>query len=190
MLTLSALAERHALPAGATTALQTLLDALAAEAAPTAVHDPAEGLAVHVADSLAGLEAPALREADLIADLGAGAGLPGLVLATRAPARARGARRVRRAQVRVHPRDGGRDGAENVEVVDKRIEAWAEGRERCDAVCARALAALPVLCEYAAPLLRPGGVLVAWKGMWTRPRPPTPALRPRTSAWLRSASFR
>ena len=55
-------------------------------------------------------------------------------------------------------------GLENVEVVDKRIEAWAEGRERCDAVCARALAALPVLCEYAAPLLRPGGVLVAWKG--------------------------
>ena len=49
-------------------------------------------------------------------------------------------------------------------MVDKRIEAWAEGRERCDAVCARALAALPVLCEYAAPLLRPGGVLVAWKG--------------------------
>ena len=33
-----------------------------------------------------------------------------------------------------------------------------------DAVTARALAALPVLCEYAAPLLRPGGVLVCWKG--------------------------
>ena len=31
-------------------------------------------------------------------------------------------------------------------------------------VTARALAALPVLCEYAAPLLREGGVLVAWKG--------------------------
>jgi 16S rRNA (guanine527-N7)-methyltransferase len=31
-------------------------------------------------------------------------------------------------------------------------------------VCARALAALPVLYEYAAPLLREGGVLVAWKG--------------------------
>ena len=58
MLTLSALADRHALPAGATTALQTLLDALAAETAPTAVHDPAEGLAVHVADSLAGWRRP------------------------------------------------------------------------------------------------------------------------------------
>jgi len=29
---------------------------------------------------------------------------------------------------------------------------------------ARALAALPVLCEYAAPLLVDGGSLVAWKG--------------------------
>jgi len=31
-------------------------------------------------------------------------------------------------------------------------------------VTARALGALPVVCEYAAPLLREGGVLVAWKG--------------------------
>jgi len=31
-------------------------------------------------------------------------------------------------------------------------------------VTARALAALPVLCEYAAPLLAEGGSLVAWKG--------------------------
>ena len=33
-----------------------------------------------------------------------------------------------------------------------------------DLVTARAVAALPVLCEYAAPLLVDGGVLVAWKG--------------------------
>jgi 16S rRNA (guanine527-N7)-methyltransferase len=33
-----------------------------------------------------------------------------------------------------------------------------------DIVTARALAALPVLCEYAAPLLADGGMLVAWKG--------------------------
>jgi 16S rRNA (guanine527-N7)-methyltransferase len=31
-------------------------------------------------------------------------------------------------------------------------------------VTARALAALPVVVEYAAPLLRVGGSLVAWKG--------------------------
>jgi 16S rRNA (guanine527-N7)-methyltransferase len=31
-------------------------------------------------------------------------------------------------------------------------------------VTARALAPLPVLCEYAAPLLADGGILVCWKG--------------------------
>ena len=38
------------------------------------------------------------------------------------------------------------------------------GREAYDAVTARAVGPLPVLVEYAAPLLRDGGVLVAWKG--------------------------
>ena len=37
-------------------------------------------------------------------------------------------------------------------------------RESYDAVTARAVAPLAVLAELASPLLRPGGVLVAWKG--------------------------
>jgi 16S rRNA (guanine527-N7)-methyltransferase len=41
--------------------------------------------------------------------------------------------------------------------------AWG-GSETYDVVTARAVAALPVLVEYAAPLLSVGGVLVAWKG--------------------------
>jgi len=52
----------------------------------------------------------------------------------------------------------------NAEAVWSRAEAWRDGLGAMDAVTARALAALPVLCEYAAPLLRPGGVLVCWKG--------------------------
>src|SRR5439155_1324410 len=42
--------------------------------------------------------------------------------------------------------------------------AGDEGIGLHDLVTARALAALPVVAEYAAPLLRPGGFLVAWKG--------------------------
>ena len=52
-----------------------------------------------------------------------------------------------------------------------RAEEWAKlpaalggGREAYDVVTARAVAPLAVLVEYAAPLLRTGGVLVAWKG--------------------------
>jgi 16S rRNA (guanine527-N7)-methyltransferase len=57
-----------------------------------------------------------------------------------------------------------RCGLDNAEAVWARAETWEGGRAACDAVTARALAALPVLCEYAAPLLRPGGALVCWKG--------------------------
>jgi 16S rRNA (guanine527-N7)-methyltransferase len=38
------------------------------------------------------------------------------------------------------------------------------GGEAYEAVTARAVGSLALLVEYAAPLLRAGGVLVAWKG--------------------------
>ena len=46
--------------------------------------------------------------------------------------------------------------------------ALGGGAGAYDAVTARAVAALPVLVEYAAPLLRADGVLVAWKGARAR----------------------
>jgi 16S rRNA (guanine527-N7)-methyltransferase len=59
----------------------------------------------------------------------------------------------------------------NARAVTARAEEWARlppalggGQEAYDAVAARAVAPLAVLVEYAAPLLRVGGVLVAWKG--------------------------
>jgi 16S rRNA (guanine527-N7)-methyltransferase len=56
--------------------------------------------------------------------------------------------------------------ADRARAVALRAEEWGKGggHEAYDAVTARALAPLAVLCEYAAPLLRPGGALVAWKG--------------------------
>lgn len=55
---------------------------------------------------------------------------------------------------------------ENARALARRAEEWAtgEGAGAYDAVVARAVAPLAVLVEYAAPLLEPGGVLVAWKG--------------------------
>ncbi len=55
-------------------------------------------------------------------------------------------------------------GLANAEVVNARAEAWPGGIGVHDLVVARALAPLPVLVEYAAPLLEAGGALVAWKG--------------------------
>jgi 16S rRNA (guanine527-N7)-methyltransferase len=111
-----------------------------------------------------GLEVAELRAARVVADLGAGAGFPGLVLAVALPqARVVLVESVgRKAEFLRRARD--ELGLARVEVVAQRAEEWRAGLGRCEVVCARALAPLNVLVEYAAPLLREDGVLVAWKG--------------------------
>jgi 16S rRNA (guanine527-N7)-methyltransferase len=53
----------------------------------------------------------------------------------------------------------------NVRVVCRRAEEWATwSRESYDAATARAVGSLPVVVEYAAPLVRVGGSLVVWRG--------------------------
>ncbi|MCZ4493901.1 MAG: rRNA ((527)-N(7))-methyltransferase RsmG, partial [Conexibacter sp.] len=84
---LAELAERWELPAAAPAQLKAILDLVAAEPVSiTTVRDPAAGVDAHVADSLAGLEVPAVRDARTIADLGSGGGFPGLALAAALPA--------------------------------------------------------------------------------------------------------
>ncbi len=57
-------------------------------------------------------------------------------------------------------------GIPNARVVNARSEevAAGEGRETYDAATVRAVGRLSTLAELASPLLREGGVLVAWKG--------------------------
>ena len=154
----------HELPPETVEPLRRLLEALADPLAPTTVHDPSEGVDVHVADSFAGLVVSALRSAATVADLGAGAGLPGLVLA--AARREATVHLVESTERKCEFIAATADamGLTNARVEVSRAEEWRDGIEACDAVTARALAALPVILEYAAPLLRVGGVLVAWKG--------------------------
>ena len=164
MKRLEELGRRHGVPPAGLNALEAIL-ALQAEdpAAPTSVSDPAEAVDRHVADSLVAVDLPAVRHARRIADLGSGAGWPGLALAAALPdarvalveSAIRHCRYLERAVA------AGR--LENVEVIHARAEDWDGGLGANDVVTARALAALPVLCEYAAPLLADGGVLVAWK---------------------------
>ncbi|HEY6779854.1 MAG TPA: RsmG family class I SAM-dependent methyltransferase, partial [Thermoleophilaceae bacterium] len=84
--TLTALGSRYELEQEAAERLVLLLEALAAEPdPPTTQHTPSAALDAHVADSLSGLELAPVRAARRIADLGAGAGFPGLVLAIALP---------------------------------------------------------------------------------------------------------
>lgn len=163
---LAELAERFGLPEEAPARLERLLDLVATDPlAPTAVRDPGTAIDAHVADALVALELEAVRAARRIADLGSGAGFPGLVLAAALPwakvALVESNRRkcafLERAVAAM-----ALDGA--AVVVCERAEAWSAGIGAHDLVTARALASLNVLVEYAAPLLVEGGVLVAWKG--------------------------
>jgi 16S rRNA (guanine527-N7)-methyltransferase len=130
--------------------LAALLQGLAAdERAPTGVRDPARAVDVHLADSLAALELDVLRAPGRIADLGSGAGFPGLAQARKC-AFVEGLRAS--AQIA------------NARVVCARAEEWTEGVAANDVVLARALAAQAVVVEYAAPLLRVGGTLLDWRG--------------------------
>lgn len=147
-------------------ALQKVLELLAQERASVSSVVDERAWQVHVVDSLTGLEVAELRQAARIADVGAGAGFPGLALAVALP----------QAQVDLIESIGRkcefmRSAAEaagigNARVLNTRSEDWAggEGSAAYGAVTARAVGRLSTLAELASPLLEEGGVLVAWKG--------------------------
>ena len=146
--------------AGSAEQIERLLTALAAEADPhTSVSDPAAALDAHVADSLSGLEVADLSSARRIADVGAGAGFPGIVLAAAMPqARVDLIESIeRRCEFMRRALDAA--ALANARVICERSEAWAEGegREAYDAVTARAVGRLSTLAELASPLLTDGG---------------------------------
>ncbi len=162
---LTQLAEAFELPSEAPRRLEALLELFHADpTAPTTVRDRTQALDVHIADSLSALDLAEIRTARVIADLGAGAGPPGLVLAAALPGAQVFAVESVQRKCAFLTRAITVMGLANAEVVCQRAEAWTAGALACDVVCARAVAPLGVLCEYAAPLLRLGGALVAWKG--------------------------
>lgn len=162
---LAELAERFDLSPATVAALARLLERVASDpAAPTTIRDPARAVDVHVADALVGLELAAVRDARRIADLGSGAGFPGLVLAAALPSAQVALVEASSRKCAFIARAIGDMGIANAELVAQRVEAWEAGRAGSDLVTARAVAGLGVLVEYAAPVLREGGALVAWKG--------------------------
>ena len=131
----------------------------------TRVVEPDAAARLHLLDSIAALPLIDQVAPTSALDLGSGGGVPGIVLAIARP----GTRWTLVDSVRKKT-DALRGFAEalelrNVEVVAERAEVIGRGphRESFDLVAARACAALPVLAEYALPLTRVGGSLLAWK---------------------------
>jgi len=119
----------------------------------------------HLLDSLAVV--PHLR-GDSFADVGSGAGLPGIPLAIWLAERrfvlvdssGRKVRFLRQAQIELRLR--------NVEVVESRIQDWRPA-QGFDGVLSRAFASLPEFIAMAGHLPAPGGALYALKGRWPEP---------------------
>ncbi len=164
-LALDELRARFGLSGDAMKSLETYAGMLVDdELAPTTVREPHAVRDDHLADALVALDLPQIREAGEIADLGAGAGVPGLPLAAALPdtsfslldGSSRKCEFMRRAVEAM--------GLDNVTVLHERAETWRSGVGRCDVVTARALAPLDIVEEYAAPLLVLGGSLVVWRG--------------------------
>jgi len=159
------LCELHALPAGSAERLLALLELLATDpVAPTTVTDPAVAVDVHVADSLVALSCEPVRSARTIVDIGSGAGFPGLPLAIALPGSSVSLLESNGRKAEFLERAVKAIAVENTVVVRERAEDWPDGIGRFELACARALAPLAVVAEYAAPLLAPRGSLVAWKG--------------------------
>jgi 16S rRNA (guanine527-N7)-methyltransferase len=133
----------------------------------TAIRDPASIATRHVVDSLTGLAVLRARGIDRFVDLGSGGGFPGIPLAAALPAdRAllidSIGKKVRFLATAVAAI--GLDGQVASEAIRAEALAFGAGdRGHWPAVTARAVAPLAELAELALPLLRPGGVLVAWK---------------------------
>jgi 16S rRNA (guanine527-N7)-methyltransferase len=162
---LAALVERYALSERQHGQLRLLLEILAGDShAPTSIRSPEQAVAVHLADSLVALELEQVRGARVLADLGAGAGFPGLALAVA----------LEDSEVRLVESQKRKcafitdtavaAGIENARIVRARAEDWPDGVGMHDLIVARALAPQPVVLEYAAPLLQVGGAVVDWRG--------------------------
>lgn len=151
------------MPPGAADKLAELLEELARWSQRmnlTAIRDTAAMVSGHVLDSLS--VRPYLHGGRII-DIGTGAGFPGLPLAIAEPSLHfelldSNARKIGFVQHIAH-----RLGLSNVNAVRARAEDYAPGK-RFDTVLARAVSSTSSLAVLAAPLLQPGGILLAMKG--------------------------
>lgn len=131
----------------------------------TAITDPLEIREKHLADSLTLL--PFLDKAQRLLDLGSGAGFPGLPLKMARPdlevvsVDAVGKKIAFQRHV---ARTLGLSGFTAVHGRAEELPATPSYRSGFDIVTARALGSLGLLAALAAPLLAPGGRLIAMKG--------------------------
>ena len=133
----------------------------------TAVRD-AEGIRIkHFLDSLSCVTVLGDMNGRSLIDIGTGAGFPGIPLRIYYPEMrltlvdsvGKKADFCQLAADTLHLK-----GVKALKDRSEELGASKEYREKFDAATARAVAGLPVLCEYLLPLVKPGGIMLAMKG--------------------------
>ncbi len=102
-----------------------------------------------------------------IADVGSGAGLPGIPLAVTHPALEITLLEAQEKRCRFLSECVRELDLKNVRILNMRAEDAGRDpvcRQAFDAAAARAVAPMNILAEYLAPLVRPGGRMLCWKG--------------------------
>lgn len=135
----------------------------------TSIVDEAGFWRTHALDSLSIARALADEPAPrTLVDVGSGAGIPAIPLAIAFPGLEVAAVESIAKKCRFIEEAAAALGlAPRVRVIERRAEEAARDpahRDRFDLATARALADLPVVLELALPFVRPGGLLVAYKG--------------------------
>ena len=133
----------------------------------TAVLDPEEAVDRHFIDSLSVLSTGLTDHAIRIADIGTGAGFPGLVLAMACPEKQFTLLDAQQKRLAFLKTVCDATNTRNVTLLHLRAEDGGrspELRDTFDLAVARAVAPLNVLCELVLPFVKPGGFMIAWKG--------------------------
>ena len=132
----------------------------------TRIVDPEPIAKLHLLDAISALPVLDRIGARRAIEIGSGGGVPGLVLAIARPEMSWTLVDSVRKKADALRSFAAALELSNVEVLGERAETMGRDpahRERYDVVAARACASLPVLAEYALPLARVGGSLLAWK---------------------------
>lgn len=146
----------------------------------TAIRDPEEMVTCHLLDSLAVM--PHLGDTSTLADVGSGAGLPGLALAIAQPQlqvasiEANQKKAAFQQQAKIELR------LDNVSIHCGRVEAL-NMQFRFDAVISRAFSDLAEFVRLAGALVREGGRLLAMKGVY-----PAAEIAALPASWVMTAA--
>lgn len=134
----------------------------------TAITEPKEVAIKHMIDSITAYDEALFQEGTTVIDVGTGAGFPGLPLKIFCPEIKLTLMDSLNKRIKFLENVVEELGLTGVECVHARAEEGARNkkyRESFDIAVSRAVARLPILCEYCLPFVKKGGHFIALKGM-------------------------